>query len=45
LEIRLLTGDHAGQTVLIPRITICPTDDQSHSNSLAGSFQFVSLLQ
>jgi ATP-dependent exoDNAse (exonuclease V) alpha subunit len=28
LEIRLLTGDHAGERVLIPRITIRPTDDQ-----------------
>lgn len=28
LEVRLLTGDHAGQTVLIPRIALSPTEDQ-----------------
>jgi ATP-dependent exoDNAse (exonuclease V) alpha subunit len=28
LEVRLITGDYAGQTVFIPRITLRPTDDQ-----------------
>ena len=26
LEVRLLTGDHAGETVFIPRLTITPSD-------------------
>jgi hypothetical protein len=28
LEARLLTGDHAGETMFIPRITLRPTEDQ-----------------
>ena len=28
LEVQLLTGDHAGETIFIPQISLSPSDDQ-----------------